>query len=64
MVRWKGHHFLCLAPHGAVEVPRASEVEQHAGKLAVRSHIDVDPAVLQSNQWESRRTLEKVSMCV
>ena len=54
-MRWKGHHFLCLAPHGAVEMPRAGEVQEHAGKLAVRSHIDVYPAVLQSDEWERER---------
>lgn len=32
-------------PHGAVEVSRASEVEQGAGKLTVRHHDDVKPAV-------------------
>lgn len=31
--------------HGAVEVSRAGEVEQSAGKLTVRHHNDVKPAV-------------------
>lgn len=42
----EAHAFgLGQGPHGAVEVSRAGEVEQSAGKLAVRHHDDVKPAV-------------------
>lgn len=40
------------SPHGAVEVGRASEIEQGTGKLAVGNHNDVQSSVPPPWPWE------------
>jgi hypothetical protein len=37
----------------SIEVAWPSEVQQHTGKLTVRSHVDSNPAILSIFSWQS-----------
>ena len=51
------YHFVCLAPHGPVEVTRASEVDQGQWEFAVRHHHDVNTTVLHMKSYHCVNTV-------
>ena len=50
----RSYELVSFASHGAVQVAGPCEVDQHARELAVRSDVDVNPAILQGHNKGGR----------